>query len=78
MCSSDLADRIFTPPADFSPKLVMETGEGVHEITVEPDDQFYRSLQVFARCVLESHFQQQRYEDILQQIELVTQLEQIK
>lgn len=56
----------------------METGEGVHEITVEPDDQFYRSLQVFARCVLESHFQQQRYEDILQQIELVTQLEQIK
>ncbi len=73
-----LADRIFTPPADFSPKLVMETGEGVHEITVEPDDQFYRSLQVFARCVLESHFQQQRYEDILQQIELVTQLEQIK
>ncbi|NCE65119.1 gfo/Idh/MocA family oxidoreductase [Pseudoflavonifractor sp. 524-17] len=73
-----MADRVFTPPADFAPKLVVQTGGGSREIAVEPDDQFYHSLQVFARCVAEVDFRKERYEELLRQIELVSQLEQMR
>lgn len=72
------AERVFTPPADMAPKLTIQSNDGVKVIEVDADDQFCRSLQVFARCVVEPDFRKQRYGGLLQQIQLVTQIEQMK
>lgn len=72
------ADRVFTPTPDMSPKLTIQSNDGTKVIEVEPDDQFCRSIQVFARCVEEPNYRSQRYEELLQQIELVSQIEQMK
>lgn len=72
------ADRVFTPPADMAPRLTLRSNDGEKVIEVEPDDQFCRSLQVFARCVAEPDLRKRRYAELLRQIELVTQIKHMK
>ncbi|MEV0056716.1 Gfo/Idh/MocA family oxidoreductase [Saccharopolyspora shandongensis] len=41
-------DRVFTPPAEMAPVIRIETGGGVEEIPLPPDDQFRNSATAFA------------------------------
>ncbi len=68
------ADRVFTPPADMSPKLTLRDNDGIRVIEVEPDDQFRNSIGVFERCVSDCKFRQERYADIVRQSKIVDEL----
>ena len=68
------ADRVFTPPADMAPKLTIQSNDGTRVVVVEPDDQFCRSLQVFACCTSNEEFRRQRYADLLAQSRKVDEL----
>lgn len=61
------ADRVFTPPADLSPALTVETAEGTKRIEIAPDDQFQNSLSVFADCIADGVRREERMADIAAQ-----------
>ncbi|GAA2784442.1 Gfo/Idh/MocA family oxidoreductase [Saccharopolyspora taberi] len=44
-------DRAFTPPATYAPVIKLEREDGTHEIPVEPDDQYAKSIAAFVRAV---------------------------
>lgn len=44
-------DAAYTPRADHSPRLVVETGAGVEESVLEPDDQVANTVAAFAEAV---------------------------
>lgn len=46
-----VADRIFTAPVDFSPAVTIIRNQESETVKIEPDDQFYHSLQHFFGCV---------------------------
>lgn len=68
------ADRVFTPPADLSPKLTVQSNDGIKTIEVEPDDQFCNSIGVFEGCVRDAATRNERYRDIMNQSIIVDEL----
>lgn len=68
------AERVFTPPAEFSPKLVIQTNDGTRTIDVEPDDQFCNSIGVFEECIKNPEYREIRYADILCQARIIDKL----
>ena len=70
-----VADRVFTPPADFSPKLTLQDNNGMRIVEVEPDDQFRNSIGVFEKNIKEFSYRESRFKDILNQAEAVEKLQ---
>lgn len=70
-----IADRAYTPKADYSPKIILEKPEGTKTIEVEPEDHFVRAFEEFHRIIKNPAGRLKHYEDILLQSET---LEQIK
>lgn len=69
-----IADRVFTPPADMAPKLVVQSNDGISEIEVEPDDQFKNSIQKFKECFENVEKRSERYKDIIRQSRMIEEL----
>lgn len=65
------ADRVFTPPADLCPEIVVQTADGTKKISVAADDQFCNSIGVFEKCIFDRTARQARFEDIVKQSEII-------
>nr|WTB28359.1 Gfo/Idh/MocA family oxidoreductase [Streptomyces sp. NBC_00830]WTB35723.1 Gfo/Idh/MocA family oxidoreductase [Streptomyces sp. NBC_00830] len=49
-----LLDRVFTPPPEHAPTVVIDGADGRREIRLEPADQFVEAFRAFATAVTES------------------------
>lgn len=65
------ADRVFTAPVGFCPKLLLCTAEGDQTVEIEEDDQFYRSLGYFAGQIRDENARLACRAGIVKQSELV-------
>lgn len=65
------ADRIFTAPADFAPPILLESNCTRNALQTIPDDQFFNSIQSFAKCIKEAPHRVKTYNEILQQSQYV-------
>jgi predicted dehydrogenase len=65
-----LAPRIFTPPADFSPEIVVKNKEE-QTIKVPADDQFLNSLNHFYRCITYPAARAESYNEIKAQNKII-------
>ena len=67
------ADRAFTPPPDFSPKILFEKQDHKQEYIIEPDNHFINILKECHRSICENDFQR-HWEDALSQAKLLDQI----
>ena len=65
------APRFYTPPADFSPEIIIKGKEKDEVICVEPDDQFLHMIENFAGCIDDSGMAELARNDMLKQMRLV-------
>lgn len=69
------ASRIFTAPPELQPVLKLQNENGGQEIQVEPDDQFFNSIQHFVQLLENPDLRNIRRKDILRQSELIGQVQ---
>lgn len=69
------APRIFTAPPEQSPTLQIQRGNEVHDIAVNPDDQFLNSIMFFARLLEEPGLRMAHSTAILRQSKFVQQIQ---
>ena len=65
------ADRIFSKPPSYSPKLILKTQDVVYEELIEPENHFVKMLSSFSKTLMDSVLQQQFRKQALRQAELV-------
>lgn len=65
--------RFYTPPADFSPEIMIRGKEDM-VISVEPDDQFLHMIENFAECVDDSGKAELARNDMRKQMRLVQKI----
>lgn len=65
------APRFYTPPADFSPQIIIKGKENDEVICVEPDDQFFHMIENFAECIDDSGKAELARNDMVKQMQLV-------
>lgn len=68
------APRFYTPPADFSPEIIIRGREEDEVICVEPDDQFLHMIENFAGCIDNSETAELARNDMLKQMRLVQEI----
>lgn len=68
------APRFYTPPADFSPEIMIRGKEKDDVICVEPDDQFLHMIEKFAECIDDSGMAELARNDMLKQMQLVQEI----
>lgn len=68
-------DRIFTAPDDFSPQITIKKGNKIETIVIEPDDQFYHSIDHFYQCINDSSLRVQNYDSICRQSKFIEQMQ---
>jgi predicted dehydrogenase len=62
-----VAERAYTAGPGFSPRLTVETAEGIREILVEPDNHFVAAMREFRETILSSQRRARHYDEILRQ-----------
>lgn len=62
-----LADRIFTAPAGFEPTVKIKTQAGEESFTLEGDDTFLKSIEVFKSCVCDAGIRKKNAQMICEQ-----------
>jgi len=67
------ADRAFTPPPDFAPKILLEKQDHKQEFVIKPDNHFINILKKFHRSILERDFNK-HWKDALIQAKLLDQV----
>jgi len=72
-----VAGRIFTAPVDFSPSIMMQVGHEKTVVSIEPDDQFYHSLQHFYACIIDAAKRGVNVQSILKQIILLEHIKKV-
>lgn len=65
------APRIFTPPAEMEPQLILKRGNAEETIFVKADDQFQNSAEHFCQCVEDEMIRKENYRIIEKQSALV-------
>lgn len=65
------ATRVFTAPNGYSPEFILTKGETDSVLTVEPDDQFAKSLDVFYRMIRNRKMAEDECEQILHQANMI-------
>lgn len=66
-----LADRIFTAPSGYSPKIFLKKGQEQRILDVDADDTFLKSIQWFLKCVESLEVREENYRAIVRQAELL-------
>ena len=66
-----LADRIFTAPSGYSPKISLKKGQEQRILDIDADDTFLKSIQWFLKCVESSEAREENYRVIERQAELL-------
>lgn len=66
------AERIFSKPPDFSPKIVLRTKDSILEESVRPENHFVNMLSVFSRALTDTKLQSQFREQALRRAELMS------
>ncbi|MBR4091646.1 MAG: gfo/Idh/MocA family oxidoreductase, partial [Mogibacterium sp.] len=64
-------DRLYTPPANLNPVILITDNSGVEKVEVPADDQFGRSLDHFAECIEDPVAASERRDQILKQAGLI-------
>ena len=64
------ADRAFTAPPNFSPKILLEKQDNRQEFVIEPDNHFINILKEFHRSIIEKDFRK-HWNDSLEQARLL-------
>ena len=67
-------DRLYSPPADYSPVVTITDNSGFEKIEITPDDQFQRSLEHLADCIENPQIAMERQESILLQARLIQEI----
>jgi hypothetical protein len=67
------AERAFTPPVNFGPKIILEKQDHRQEFTIPPDNHFINILKEFHRAILEKDFHR-HWNDALLQANLLDQI----
>lgn len=67
------ANRAYTPPKDFSPKLILDNENGLLEINIPAENHFVNILNYFADTLLSDDFSK-AYQAIYKQIQLMNQV----
>jgi len=70
-----IAERAFTPKADYCPKIIVESNEGTNVINANPDNHFVNAMIEFSKAIQTKANQERHYSEILLQSK---SLEQIK
>lgn len=65
------APRIFTPPADFVPKISLTTRDGIEYFEAKPEDAFLHGIKRFANCIASADARKISYNEIMTQASLV-------
>ncbi|MEW6602128.1 MAG: gfo/Idh/MocA family oxidoreductase, partial [Nitrospirota bacterium] len=68
-----MVDRAFTPPPDFSPKIILEKQDHKELFIIKPDNHFINILKVFYRSIIENDYSR-HWEDALKQSELLDRI----
>lgn len=64
------ADRAFTSPPGFSPKILLEKQDDRQEFVIEPDNHFINILKEFHRSIIDKDFRK-HWDDALEQARLL-------
>lgn len=64
-------NRIFTAPDDFKPVIIVEDVKSQKKIILNEDDQFAKSIDVFAEAINDNVLRLKMYDDLLMQAKLV-------
>ncbi len=67
------AERAFTPPVNFGPKITLEKQNHKQEFVITPDNHFINILKEFHRAIHEKDFQR-HWNDALNQAKLLNQI----
>lgn len=67
------AARFYTPPAEFSPEIIVKGKEEI--IHIEPDDQFLHMIDHFAECIIDTESARLERDDICRQMQLVQKIQ---
>ncbi|MBN2172751.1 MAG: Gfo/Idh/MocA family oxidoreductase [Bacteroidales bacterium] len=62
-----IAERAFTPPVEFSPRIIFETQTGIQVIKAEPDNHFVHAFEEFYHIIGNKITREKHYADILKQ-----------
>lgn len=71
-----IAPRIFTPPSNFAPQLLIRDNQGEAKITLPEDDNFLRSIVKFSESIASSEAREAVREAIRTQAQLVESIKQ--
>lgn len=66
-----LSERIFTAPAGYTPKCIINTNGNKTEINLSADDTFLKSIKIFYKCINNDADRLKEYEAIRTQAQLV-------
>lgn len=69
--------RILTAPAGFTPTVEVIIANGKEIIELPDDDAFRNSIEVFLHCIANPEIREQRYQEIQQQADLVSQFQTV-
>jgi predicted dehydrogenase len=61
-----VADRAFTPKADYSPLITVEKQGEKHEYQMKPDNHFIGSIREFHRAIVENDWEKHHHDVLLQ------------
>ncbi len=64
-------ERIFTSPSDYSPILNIKIGNEQESVTLEPDDQFYNSIDYFYNSIYDENIREECYKNIYLQSSII-------
>ncbi len=70
------ADRIFTAPDDFSPKMMFKFGNETETVTLEPDCAFVKSIKRFYHSINDDVKRSEMMESITKQSQLIEQIKE--
>ena len=62
-----IADRAFTPPVEFRPRIMIESHNGIHVIQAESDNHFVHAFEEFYNIIENIILREKHYSDILRQ-----------
>lgn len=66
-------ERIFTSPSDYSPIVNIKIGGEQNIVTIEPDDQFYNSIDYFYNSIYNEDIRKESLKNILEQSNIIEQ-----